>query len=80
MAQLSATPKTRSRRDGAAVPLDDLDKRLLNLMQGNFPLAPRPYEHVAGLAEVSEDEVLRRQRDGRALLARADLGRGAGQL
>ena len=29
-------------------------------MQGRFPLAPRPYEHVAGLAEVSEDEVLHR--------------------
>jgi DNA-binding Lrp family transcriptional regulator len=64
MASLSraaaATPKVRSRRDGAAVPLDELDKRVLNLMQGSFPLAPRPYAHVAGLAEVSEDEVMRR--------------------
>jgi siroheme decarboxylase len=58
--EAAATPKVRSRKDGAAVPLDDLDKRLLNLMQGSFPLAPRPYEHVAGLAEVPEDEVLRR--------------------
>jgi siroheme decarboxylase len=58
--EAAAIPKTRSRKDGAAVPLDDLDKRLLNLMQGSFPLAPRPYEHVAGLAEVPEDEVLRR--------------------
>ncbi len=55
-----ATPKVRSRKDGAAVPLDDLDKRLLNLMQGSFPLAPRPYAHVAQLAEVPEAEVLRR--------------------
>ena len=52
--------KTRSRRDGAAVPLDDLDKRLLNLMQGSFPLAPRPYAEVAKLAEIPEDEALRR--------------------
>jgi siroheme decarboxylase len=52
--------KVRSRKGGSAVPLDDLDKKLLNLMQGSFPLAPRPYEHVAGLAEVTEDEVLRR--------------------
>lgn len=29
-------PKLRERKDGAAVPLDDLDKRLLNLMQGQF--------------------------------------------
>ena len=53
-------PKTRSRRDGAAVPLDELDKRLLNLMQGSFPLAPRPYAHVAELAESTEDEVIAR--------------------
>ena len=31
--------KVRSRKDGAAVPLDELDKRLLNLLQGSFPLA-----------------------------------------
>ncbi len=55
-----ATPKVRSRKDGAAVALDETDKRLLNLMQGSFPLAPRPYEHVAGLGELSADEVMRR--------------------
>ena len=59
-AKPAASPKVRSRKDGAAVPLDDLDKRLLNLMQGSFPLAPRPFAHVAGLAEIEEDEVLRR--------------------
>jgi siroheme decarboxylase len=53
-------PKTRARRDGAAVPLDELDKRLLNLMQGSFPLAPRPYAEVAKLAECPETEVLSR--------------------
>jgi DNA-binding Lrp family transcriptional regulator len=53
-------PKTRSRRDGAAVPLDELDKKLLNLMQGSFPLAPRPYAAVAKLAEIPENEVLTR--------------------
>ena len=52
-------PKLRSRKDGAAVPLDDLDKRLLNLMQGSFPIAPRPYQHVATEAGITEDEVLR---------------------
>jgi DNA-binding Lrp family transcriptional regulator len=62
VAQLTARggPKIRARKDGAAVPLDDLDKRLLNLMQGSFPLEPRPYARVAELAEVPEDEVLRR--------------------
>jgi siroheme decarboxylase len=52
--------KVRSRRDGSAVPLDELDKRLLNLLQGSFPIAERPYAHAAGLAEVPEDEVLTR--------------------
>jgi DNA-binding Lrp family transcriptional regulator len=56
----AAVPKIRARKDGAAVPLDDLDRRLLNLMQGSFPIAPRPYAHVAGLAGVDEDTVLAR--------------------
>jgi DNA-binding Lrp family transcriptional regulator len=50
--------KVRSRRDGSAIPLDELDKRLLNLLQGSFPIAERPYAHVAGLADVPEEEVL----------------------
>jgi siroheme decarboxylase len=54
--------KVRSRKGGSAVPLDELDKRLLNLLQGRFPLAPRPYAEVARLADVSEEEVLRRTR------------------
>jgi siroheme decarboxylase len=56
----AATPKTRSRKDGAAVALDDLDRKLLNLMQGSFPLRPRPFAAVAAAAEVSEQEVLTR--------------------
>jgi siroheme decarboxylase len=52
--------KTRSRKHGAAIPLDDLDKRLLNLMQGSFPIESRPYRRVAELAGVQEDEVLAR--------------------
>jgi DNA-binding Lrp family transcriptional regulator len=55
-------PKLRSRKDGAARPLDDLDKRLLNLMQGSFPISPRPYAAVASAAGVSEEEVLARVR------------------
>jgi siroheme decarboxylase len=53
-------PKLRTRKDGAAVPLDDLDKRLLNLMQGSFPIEPKPYAHVASEAGISETEVLAR--------------------
>jgi len=57
-----AQPKVRSRKDGAARPLDDLDKRVLNLMQGSFPLEPRPYAAVARAAEVPEEVVLERVR------------------
>jgi siroheme decarboxylase len=56
----SATPKVRSRKDGSAVPLDDTDKKLLNLLQGSFPLARRPFAAVAELAGLTEDEVMRR--------------------
>ena len=53
-------PKLRSRKDGAATPLDDLDKRLLNLMQGSFPIAPRPYQHVANEAGITETDAIER--------------------
>jgi siroheme decarboxylase len=46
--------KVRSRRGGAAVRLDELDKRLLNLLQGSFPLAERPFAHVAGERTIRE--------------------------
>lgn len=39
--------KVRSRVDGAAIPLDDRDKRLLNALQSNFPLVEEPYAAVA---------------------------------
>ena len=61
MAQLTrGKPKLRSRAGGAAVTLDEMDKRLLNLLQGSFPLEPRPFARVGEAAGVSEDEVMRR--------------------
>ncbi len=53
-------PKLRSRTHGAAIELTDLDKRLLNLMQGQFPIAPRPYQHVAAEAGITEAEAMAR--------------------
>jgi DNA-binding Lrp family transcriptional regulator len=55
---VTATPKLRSRKDGAAVPLTDRDRALLNLMQGSFPLEPQPYAAVAREAGMTEAEVL----------------------
>ncbi len=50
--------KVRARADGAAVPLSDRDKQLLDLMQGSFPIEPRPYAAVAAALGASEEEVL----------------------
>ncbi|MDP9293438.1 MAG: AsnC family transcriptional regulator [Actinomycetota bacterium] len=60
----------RSRKGGSAIPLDDVDKHLLNLMQGSFELVTRPFAHVGRLAGLDEAEVLSRvQRllDGRII-------------
>ena len=62
--------KARSRKDGAAIPLDETDKRLMNLLQSNFPLDPEPFALVAGEADLELDDVLgRTQRllDGRII-------------
>jgi siroheme decarboxylase len=59
----SVTPKLRSRKHGAAIPLDDFDKRLLNEMQGGFPIEPRPYASVAAALDVPEERVLTRVRE-----------------
>jgi siroheme decarboxylase len=60
---VTATPKIRSRKGGAAVPLDDFDRRLLNAMQGAFPIEPRPYAAVAHDLGVPEERVLTRVRE-----------------
>jgi DNA-binding Lrp family transcriptional regulator len=53
-------PKVRTRSAGAAVPLTDWDRRLLNLLQSSFPLAERPFSAVATEADAREAEVLER--------------------
>ena len=55
---MSAVPKIRSRKEGAAVPLSELDRRLLNLMQGSFPLESHPYARVAEQAGISEEQAI----------------------
>ena len=51
-------PKLRSRKEGAAIALTDTDKRLLNLMQGRFPIGERPYRDVAIEAGITEDAAI----------------------
>jgi DNA-binding Lrp family transcriptional regulator len=63
-------PKLRSRKGGAAIPLDDADRRLMNLMQSQFPLDPEPYAKLADLAGLPVDELMERTRrliDGRII-------------
>lgn len=65
-----AKPKLRSRKDGAAIPLDDSDKRLMNLLQSRFPLSPEPFAAVAEEAELPLDDVMARTQrllDGRII-------------
>jgi DNA-binding Lrp family transcriptional regulator len=54
--------KARSRKDGAAIPLDETDKRLMNLLQSSFPLDPEPFALVASEADLELDDVLARTR------------------
>jgi DNA-binding Lrp family transcriptional regulator len=54
--------KARARKDGAAIPLDETDKRLMNLLQSSFPLDPEPFALVASEAELELGDVLARTR------------------
>jgi siroheme decarboxylase len=53
-------PKVRSRKGGAAVPLDERDKRLMNLLQSRFPLEPQPFTGIAREAGLDLDETMGR--------------------
>jgi DNA-binding Lrp family transcriptional regulator len=50
-------PKVRSRKGGAAVPLDDADKQLMNLLQSSFPLDREPFASVARAAGMPVGEL-----------------------
>lgn len=40
--------------------MDDIDKKILNLLQKDFPIAEQPFLIIAGQCGVSEDEVIGR--------------------
>jgi DNA-binding Lrp family transcriptional regulator len=54
--------KARSRKGGAAIPLDETDKRLMNLLQSSFPLDSEPFALLASEAELELEDVLVRTR------------------
>lgn len=53
-------PKVRTRKGGAAVPLDETDKRLLNLLQSSFPLEREPFARLSLEAGIGVDEFMAR--------------------
>jgi len=55
-----ARPKVRSRAGGAAIPLDEVDKRVMNLLQSRFPLDAEPFRLLAAEAEIEVDELMER--------------------
>src|SRR4051812_49582416 len=63
-------PKVRSRAGGSAIPLDDYDKRLMNVLQSNFPLQPEPWPDIARRADLPVDDTMQRTQrllDGRII-------------
>jgi DNA-binding Lrp family transcriptional regulator len=63
-------PKLRSRAGGAAIPLDEHDKRLMNVLQSSFPLAPQPWGDIAVRAKLEVDDAMERAQrllDGRII-------------
>ena len=55
--------KFGSRKDGAAIPLDEWDKQLLNLLQGRFALTERPFDEIARELEAGPGRVLTRTQE-----------------
>ena len=56
-------PKFRERKDGAAIPLDERDKQLLNALQSDFKLTPRPFDELAQQLDEPVDWVLTRSQE-----------------
>ena len=46
----------------AEVNIDDVDRAILNRIQSDFPLTPRPYRTIGQELDISEDDVLKRVR------------------
>ncbi len=40
--------------------IDELDKKIISILQKNIPVVPRPYEKIAEQLGASEDEIIKR--------------------
>jgi DNA-binding Lrp family transcriptional regulator len=45
-----------------STPLDEIDRRIINALQGGFPLSNEPYREVASALNLTEDDLLARLR------------------
>lgn len=43
-------------------PMDDIDRRIINALQGGFPICPAPYAAAAKTIGIGEDDLLQRLR------------------
>ena len=43
-----------------AVQLDDLDRRIINALQGGFPICPEPFAEVAAWFDINAGQLIRR--------------------
>lgn len=44
------------------IELDLIDRKLLNILQNNFPLVEKPFEYIGKMLDISEDDVIQRIR------------------
>lgn len=42
------------------IELDSIDKKLLNILQNNFPLIEKPFEYIGNVLNIQEDDVIAR--------------------
>ncbi|MBT4132192.1 MAG: Lrp/AsnC family transcriptional regulator, partial [Candidatus Marinimicrobia bacterium] len=46
-------------RNASPVPvLDSINRNLINMLQGGFPISENPYQEIANKVGISEDELL----------------------
>lgn len=53
-------PNRNTGHDPEIDPMDDMDRRLLNRIQSDFPISPRPYRRIGEELGVSEKDVIQR--------------------
>ena len=61
--QTSAASRPAPQANATLAALDSVDRQLLDIIQTDFPLSPRPYAELGQRLGLNEQEVLDRVRD-----------------